>query len=296
MTSDSLVTPFLAALESIGAVLPSVVPAALSVMPAGLARHTGRDADARHSGPEGKQVGVLAWFRRGGGGKPADAQGAAPPPAGDGTSAKPATGPATTPATPTHAPATPSAPRPSAAPSARAQGGPVRPPPSSLRDLPWAPRPTFTSSTFRDLHAERDWLREHVFPELQERLRGRRVVLAPIDLRLGIDSAALAEEGARELQVLQVCLSEVERSRPFVIGLIGKRYCWFPPAEQMKAAADEAGFARASRSRPRLTPAGRGRRARVARMRNAAASTPSPLPIPRIAHRVCCETAPSELR
>jgi predicted negative regulator of RcsB-dependent stress response len=133
---------------------------------------------------------------------------------------------ATTPDAPTPA-ATPSPPSPARTPTARG----------------WLTRPIFITSTFRDLQAERDWLGQHVFLELQERLRGRRVILEPIDLRLGVDTTAVADPGARELQVLQVCLAEIERSRPFLIGLIGERYGWIPPPERMQAAAAEAGFA-----------------------------------------------------
>jgi hypothetical protein len=107
----------------------------------------------------------------------------------------------------------------------------------------WLTRPIFITSTFRDMQAERDWLGQRVFPELQERLRGRRVVIEPIDLRLGVDTASVADEGQRELQVLQVSLAEIARSRPFLIGLIGERYGWIPPPERMQAAAAEAGFA-----------------------------------------------------
>jgi len=46
-------------------------------------------------------------------------------------------------------------------------------------------RPIFITSTFRDMHAERDHLRNVVFPELEERLRQRRHHLEPIDLRWG---------------------------------------------------------------------------------------------------------------
>jgi hypothetical protein len=35
----------------------------------------------------------------------------------------------------------------------------------------WHTRPIFVTSTFRDMHAERDWLREHVLPALEERLQ-----------------------------------------------------------------------------------------------------------------------------
>ncbi len=38
----------------------------------------------------------------------------------------------------------------------------------------WQTRPVFVSSTFRDMQSERDWLRERVFSELEERLRQRR--------------------------------------------------------------------------------------------------------------------------
>ena len=106
----------------------------------------------------------------------------------------------------------------------------------------WRSRPVFISSTFRDMHAERDYLRYKVFPELDERLRQRRHYLEPIDLRLGVETASLANEQTRELQVLKVCLNEIERSRPFLIVLLGDRYGWVPPEERIAAAAQEAGF------------------------------------------------------
>ncbi|MBI3610870.1 MAG: DUF4062 domain-containing protein [Nitrospirae bacterium] len=106
----------------------------------------------------------------------------------------------------------------------------------------WRSRPIFITSTFRDMHAERDYLRTHVFPELEERLRQRRTHLEPIDLRWGVETGGEDETHAKELLVLKVCLAEVERSRPFLIGLIGDRYGWVPPEDRMAAAAQEAGF------------------------------------------------------
>lgn len=38
----------------------------------------------------------------------------------------------------------------------------------------WHARPVFISGTFEDMQAERDHLRTHVFPELEERLKARR--------------------------------------------------------------------------------------------------------------------------
>jgi len=106
----------------------------------------------------------------------------------------------------------------------------------------WLARPIFITSTFRDTHAERDHLRHFVFPELEERLRSRRCHLEAIDLRWGVDTADAGEEEAKQLLVLKVCLDEVERSRPFLIGILGGRYGWIPPAERMEAAARETGM------------------------------------------------------
>ena len=94
----------------------------------------------------------------------------------------------------------------------------------------------FLSSTFRDIHAERDHLREVVYPDLEEGLRERRHHLEPIDLRWGVETVSLDDKHAKELLVLKVCLAEIERSRPFLIVLVGERYCWIPPEERMQVA------------------------------------------------------------
>ncbi|MBK8060477.1 MAG: DUF4062 domain-containing protein [Gemmatimonadetes bacterium] len=106
----------------------------------------------------------------------------------------------------------------------------------------WRSRPIFITSTFRDMHAERDWLRVHVFPVLEERLRERFHHLETVDLRWGVDSTSAEQEQAREHLVLTVCFNEIQRSRPFLIGLLGDRYGWTPPAAQLGAAAQEAGL------------------------------------------------------
>jgi tetratricopeptide (TPR) repeat protein len=106
----------------------------------------------------------------------------------------------------------------------------------------WRTRPIFVSSTFQDMQAERDHLRTYVFPELEERLRAVRVHLEWVDLRLGIATASLSSESAREQQVLKVCLAEARRCRPFLIVLLGDRYGWIPPHERITAAAVEEGL------------------------------------------------------
>ena len=114
--------------------------------------------------------------------------------------------------------------------------------PNAGTTLVWKARPVFVSSTFRDMHAERDYLRTHAFPELAEQLRERCHYLDAIDLRQGVENADEADEAARELRVLKVCLGEVERSKPFIVALLGDRYGWVPPAERIRAAAHSAGL------------------------------------------------------
>jgi len=92
------------------------------------------------------------------------------------------------------------------------------------------------------MQEERDHLRDHVFPVLEERLRERRHHFEPIDLRWGVETASVDRAHARELLVLKVCLEEINRSRPFLIGLVGDRYGWVPPPERMEAATREAGY------------------------------------------------------
>ena len=106
----------------------------------------------------------------------------------------------------------------------------------------WQSRPVFITSTFRDMQAERDYLRDFVFPELEDRLRRRYHFLELIDLRWGVQTISVSEQHAKELLVLKVCLAEIARSRPFLIALVGDRYGWIPPEERMRTAAAEAGY------------------------------------------------------
>jgi tetratricopeptide (TPR) repeat protein len=81
----------------------------------------------------------------------------------------------------------------------------------------------FLSSTFRDFGEERDLLVRKVFPALRAKLKDRFVELVDVDLRWGI-TAEEAERG----EVLPICLAEIDRARPYFIGLLGERYGWVP--------------------------------------------------------------------
>jgi tetratricopeptide (TPR) repeat protein len=81
----------------------------------------------------------------------------------------------------------------------------------------------FISSTFRDMQEEREELVKQIFPQLRRLCESRGVTWGEVDLRWGVPDEAKAEG-----KVLPLCLAEIERCRPYFIGLLGERYGWVP--------------------------------------------------------------------
>lgn len=81
----------------------------------------------------------------------------------------------------------------------------------------------FLSSTFRDMQAEREVLLKRAFPALEGLCAERGARLHVVDLRWGIPPD---RSGADE--VIEACLREVDRCRPFFVALLGQRYGWIP--------------------------------------------------------------------
>eukprot|EP00005_Dracoamoeba_jomungandri_P005444 CAMPEP_0174258426 /NCGR_PEP_ID=MMETSP0439-20130205/7418_1 /TAXON_ID=0 /ORGANISM="Stereomyxa ramosa, Strain Chinc5" /LENGTH=1085 /DNA_ID=CAMNT_0015341927 /DNA_START=79 /DNA_END=3336 /DNA_ORIENTATION=- len=79
----------------------------------------------------------------------------------------------------------------------------------------------FLSSTFQDMHKERDELVKKVFPEIKKRCAEMGVFFTEIDLRWGIT----AEQSD---SVIQLCLEEIDRCHPYFISMLGSRYGWIP--------------------------------------------------------------------
>nr|DBA22762.1 TPA: hypothetical protein GDO54_013771 [Pyxicephalus adspersus] len=82
----------------------------------------------------------------------------------------------------------------------------------------WRSVRVFISSTFRDMHSERDLLIGQVMPQLRLRAASHFLSLEEVDLRWGI-----TEEETEKDRQLFLCLSEVVRSQIF-IGILGERY------------------------------------------------------------------------
>jgi hypothetical protein len=86
----------------------------------------------------------------------------------------------------------------------------------------------FVSSTFLDMQEEREVLIKRIFPQLRRLCDQRGIVWSEVDLRWGV-----TEEEARHGKVVRLCLEEIDRCRPFFLGLLGERYGWVPGEEQL---------------------------------------------------------------
>ena len=82
----------------------------------------------------------------------------------------------------------------------------------------------FISSTFNDMHAERDYLVKRVFPQLSAWCEERKLRLVDIDLRWGVSEADATENK----RVVQVCLDRIDACRPFFLCFLGQRRGWVP--------------------------------------------------------------------
>lgn len=85
--------------------------------------------------------------------------------------------------------------------------------------LQWEKVHVFISSTFNDMHAERDYLVKRVFPELQDWCERRKLRLVDIDLRWGVTE----QDATHNKNVVTVCLNSIDDCRPFFLCFLGQR-------------------------------------------------------------------------
>lgn len=97
----------------------------------------------------------------------------------------------------------------------------------------WKEARIFVSSTFLDMHGERDLLTRIVYPELAKRCEEYGIRLSIVDLRWGITdsdqkTAPLYAIGGERRPNPQRCLEIVEECAPLFVGFVGERYGWHP--------------------------------------------------------------------
>lgn len=93
-----------------------------------------------------------------------------------------------------------------------------------MKNTAWENVCVFISSTFNDMHAERDYLVKKVFPELSEWCASRRLNLIDVDLRWGVTE----KDSQENKRVVDVCLSGIDRCRPLFLCFLGQRRGWVP--------------------------------------------------------------------
>jgi hypothetical protein len=78
--------------------------------------------------------------------------------------------------------------------------------------MKWERVTIFISSTFNDMHAERDYLVKDVFPELREWCEARKIHLVDVDLRWGVTEADSSSN-----HTVLACLNNIDESRHRVL-------------------------------------------------------------------------------
>ena len=84
----------------------------------------------------------------------------------------------------------------------------------------WKTVRVFISSTFRDMHAERDHLVTVVFPELRERVEQLGLEFFDVDLRWGLPAKDANGETANSWEY---CRQWIDRVEPFFVCILGQR-------------------------------------------------------------------------
>ena len=94
----------------------------------------------------------------------------------------------------------------------------------------WEDIKIFISSTFNDVHAERDYLIKEVFPELKTWGEKRKIHIVDIDLRWGV-----REEDSESNNTVLTCLNSIDKSRPFFLCFLGQRRGWVPEKKDISS-------------------------------------------------------------
>jgi nephrocystin-3 len=81
----------------------------------------------------------------------------------------------------------------------------------------------FISSTFKDMHAERDHLVTVAYPQLEERLSSLGMEFYDVDLRWGVPQYDADGEKANSWQY---CKRAIDETEPFFLCMLGQRYGW----------------------------------------------------------------------
>ena len=82
----------------------------------------------------------------------------------------------------------------------------------------------FVSSTFVDMHSEREVLVKRVFPALRQRVEPYGVMVTEVDLRWGVPKDVQGTDTIRIcMEELDKCITSTPSHQPFFVSLLGER-------------------------------------------------------------------------
>lgn len=96
----------------------------------------------------------------------------------------------------------------------------------------------FVSSTFRDMHEERDRMHREIIPDLNDVAFKYGESIAICDLRWGVNTEGKDRDEANR-KVLSVCMDQIDACRPYIIILLGERYGFCPGEKLIKEEIDK---------------------------------------------------------
>ena len=82
----------------------------------------------------------------------------------------------------------------------------------------------FISSTFKDMHDERDAIHKRVYPEIRQYGLEKGVSVDICGLRWGIDRDLNQSKDDSITEIMKVCFTEIEDCKPFIVAIIGNKY------------------------------------------------------------------------
>lgn len=92
----------------------------------------------------------------------------------------------------------------------------------------------FVSSTFNDMHPERNLMIGKIFPMIADHCHKRKLEFTGVDLRWGV-----TEEQSQRGETVSICMNEIDRCRPLFIAMLGERYGWVPDGSDISVTEQE---------------------------------------------------------
>ena len=93
----------------------------------------------------------------------------------------------------------------------------------------------FISSTYRDMHAERDHLGTVVFPELWERVEWSGLDFFNVDLRWSVPAKGANDEAVNSWEY---CWQWIDCIELVLVCILGQRHGWVPEPVQFRESTD----------------------------------------------------------